>query len=502
VLAHLLELNVEDVRGEFVVRSASSAVSTPSFFDAFSLVIAVNLSGDVERALAALLWERRTPLLMAHANGLVGSVRASVPELCVLDLRSDDALKVAAGLDLRIGEPFPALQAAADAVDLAALDDFEFGHVPYPLLLIKALDMWRASVGGASGGGGGAGPSTATAATATVPSDPKSALTPLLKALNTSDARTAAARARYLSEGGDTKVTIATVHGENFDEAHKFLYYAAERKVPVEVRDILSDAAATPERLAADPKTFWFFIAGLRDFCAVERALPVSGAVPDLTSTTTRFIELQKLYHAHAAQHAAEITARARAAAVAAGAPAAAPTLEWVTTACKTARRIRVFRSLPPGEAVEDELRWAGEEVGGLFAPDGMDGEPEDVNENVVTVAQHPAIWVLVCAAAREFEAAHGRLPGDFAPGGPDDAARVDADTEALWALTEAAAMRAGVTLPCAFLTKNHAAEIARFGGAQLATTAGIIGAIVSQEAVKIIGEICAQRATILSMPT
>ena len=451
----------------------------------------MNLTGDVERALTTLLWARCTPLLMARANGLVGSVRASFPELRVLDLRSDDSLKVAAGLDLRIGEPFPALQAAADAVDLSALDDFEFGHVPYPLLIIKALDTWRSRARGSGGASGGDGRSATGSA---VPTDPKGALMPILKEMNTSDARTAAARARYLSCGGDSKVTIATVHGENFEEAIKFLYYAAERKVPAEVRDILCDAAATKERLAAAPSTFWCFIAGLRDFCAVERALPVSGAVPDLTSTTTRFIELQKLYHAHAAQHAAEITALAGAAAAAAGAPAAAPSLEWVTAACKTARRLRVFRSMPPGDAEEDELRWAGEEVGSLFAPDDLQEgvEPDDVNENVVTMAQHPAIWVIVLAAAREFEATHGRLPGEFTPGGLDDAARVDADTDALWSLTETAAVRAGVALPSTFLTKSHAAEIVRFGGAQLATTAGIIGAVVSQEAVKIIGEICA----------
>ncbi len=47
--------------------------------------------------------------------------------------------------DLRLGEPWPELAAAAAAVDLDTLDNAEHSHVPYGVLLVKAAAQWKAS---------------------------------------------------------------------------------------------------------------------------------------------------------------------------------------------------------------------------------------------------------------------------------------------------------------------------------------------------------------------
>jgi hypothetical protein len=40
---------------------------------------------------------------------------------------------------------FPA-QALADSIDLATISDLEFGRVPYILILLKLVQVWRAEV--------------------------------------------------------------------------------------------------------------------------------------------------------------------------------------------------------------------------------------------------------------------------------------------------------------------------------------------------------------------
>ena len=48
--------------------------------------------------------------------------------------------------DLAICEPWPALRAYVDSVDLDALDFHAHRLVPYVVLLIKAVDMFKAAV--------------------------------------------------------------------------------------------------------------------------------------------------------------------------------------------------------------------------------------------------------------------------------------------------------------------------------------------------------------------
>ena len=46
-------------------------------------------------------------------------------------------------VDLRLDCPWPELQKLASTLDLSEMDDFEHGHVPYILILLKFLDEWR-----------------------------------------------------------------------------------------------------------------------------------------------------------------------------------------------------------------------------------------------------------------------------------------------------------------------------------------------------------------------
>lgn len=48
--------------------------------------------------------------------------------------------------DLRITEPFQSLREYVDSVDLDKLDSAKQAHIPYIVILLKAIDRWREKV--------------------------------------------------------------------------------------------------------------------------------------------------------------------------------------------------------------------------------------------------------------------------------------------------------------------------------------------------------------------
>ena len=61
------------------------------------------------------------------------------PSLAVVDTHPTSLVS------LRLDQPFPALLAYSDSIDYAALDSMDHGNVPFVLILIRALQEWRAS---------------------------------------------------------------------------------------------------------------------------------------------------------------------------------------------------------------------------------------------------------------------------------------------------------------------------------------------------------------------
>jgi amyloid beta precursor protein binding protein 1 len=47
---------------------------------------------------------------------------------------------------LRIDAPFPALEKYARGLDLVAMDSLEHSHVPWVLLLVRAVSIWKEQV--------------------------------------------------------------------------------------------------------------------------------------------------------------------------------------------------------------------------------------------------------------------------------------------------------------------------------------------------------------------
>jgi len=142
--AFLTELN-PDVQGFSVVCDGVALVkSEPLCFSKYSMVIATQLDemGLVEIEKACVLCD--VPFVIARTNGLMGHVRLSVREHRVVESKPSPEPQQ----DLRVFNPFPQLQVVANACTLENLDEQEFGHTPFVIVLIKALQKWQAAHGG------------------------------------------------------------------------------------------------------------------------------------------------------------------------------------------------------------------------------------------------------------------------------------------------------------------------------------------------------------------
>lgn len=49
---------------------------------------------------------------------------------------------------LRIDKPFPSLLQHAMSLDLANMDPTDHSHIPYVIILVRAMEEWKSSVGG------------------------------------------------------------------------------------------------------------------------------------------------------------------------------------------------------------------------------------------------------------------------------------------------------------------------------------------------------------------
>jgi amyloid beta precursor protein binding protein 1 len=543
----LLEMN-EDVRGEAIVRDPETlAAEDPGFFAArgFSLVVATQMSEAGLRRVAAACWEARVSLVALRCVGLLGALRLQAREHCVLDARLESIKP-----DLFAWRPFPALRAIADATDLAAGGRHEHSHIPFLVLLIKAIDAWRAASGVGAPAIGAAplghesatfssNPSSLSSTSLSLSSSlPSPSLPSLLQPPPSSARKALVAVLESMRRPPDRDSDPSE---ENFDEAvshgNSTAFLAGgPGPVPAGTRAVLEHEHAS--NLSSESPTFWFVVRALRDFVAAEGALPVSGVLPDMHSTTDAYTALQVAFRAKAEEDTANVLRRveklragaglapalaATAAATAAftgsadddvamgrrggggggggggGPPASAggdvPLELLVPLLCRNSRQLRVMSMSPlDGElalpvaaearsAIAAALDSVAEDVAGV----GLDEEGEPTRE-LKLARQSAALWYLVLRAADRFSAERGgRAPGAGLPEGSD--AALNADAAALWACVQALAAELGLDgkLPAHVFGPEHAAELVRAGGGEMHTVAAFMGGVASQEAIKLI---------------
>ena len=138
----------------------------PDCFLQFTLVIATDLADEPLLKLSELLWQANIPLIVARSYGFTGYIRIAVPEHTGGELVASflfspiahveyvrlPAREVVAEphpdaiIDLRLDCPFPALSAFVSQFDFKAMDSKDHSHTPFPVILIKCLEEWKAKV--------------------------------------------------------------------------------------------------------------------------------------------------------------------------------------------------------------------------------------------------------------------------------------------------------------------------------------------------------------------
>mmetsp|Transcript_20485 Transcript_20485/g.61666 ORF Transcript_20485/g.61666 Transcript_20485/m.61666 type:complete len:555 (-) Transcript_20485:2962-4626(-) len=437
VAAPLKELN-ENVAGSCVEEDPMALLEAqPTFFHSFTLVIATQLREDEVLRLEAATRPAGVPLLIARSYGLAGYLRISTEEHRVVESKPDSAAQ-----DLRFHAPWPQLQALAQSIDLATLNDIDHKHVPYGLLLVKAALQWRSEHNGA------------------LPAN--------------SAERTAF---KELIKSWQRSIDGVPLDEENFLEAvsnaHKMW---APPSIPSEVRTILQDDAA--KHVTSSSPDFWLLAAALRAFVDEDghASLPLEGSIPDMFATTAMYLQLQRVYRERAEQDVAAVEAHLARILQSVGRDAKSVPKADIRAFCKNARNLRVVRF----KSLADE---AGSSGGGVAAPgSGLRGALS--GEDTAAAA---SLYLLLRAADR-FRVSYGRWPGVGVPGEAEgDVSSHERDLPALKSLAVGLVAEAGAS-PSAFsISDDMTGEVCRFGGSEVHCMGAIVGGMAAQEAIKLL---------------
>ncbi|KAJ1940186.1 hypothetical protein FBU59_003886, partial [Linderina macrospora] len=328
IVEQLTELN-PDVRGSAVVKSAEQALDADAL-DSATLVIACSQSPQTVQRISRLCWERGIALVVADTAGFAARLRTAIPEHAVVESHEELAP------DLRIQAPFAALREYSDAIDLDALDHVDLAHVPYVVVLLKALRNWAAESG-----------------------------REVLR-----DTVIPYAEKRKLKER--VLAMAPNMDEENFREAHDkvngdVIPYQASRQDTD--RDRFDPAA---QDITAQSDKFWIMAHALRAYMATPYAdgqLPLSGTIPDMKADTKSYIALQRVYKQKADADKTEYARHVRQSLASLDLPPDFVSQSEIDTYCKDARRLRLLRFTP----LHDEFESGPKDASALVSAGALD---------------------------------------------------------------------------------------------------------------------------------
>ncbi|CAA7405591.1 unnamed protein product [Spirodela intermedia] len=411
----LQELN-DAVGAKFVEESPEMLIETrPSFFAQFTLVIATQLVENLLVKLDKICRQENVMLVVARSYGLTGLVRISLKEHNVIESKPDHFLD-----DLRLHNPWPELKQFAKAIDLKVADPVVHKHTPYIVILVIAAEEWARMHGGCF-------PTTR---------EEKKEFKDLIKS--------------YMID----------LDEENYKEAVEAAFkVSASLGISSHLRQIVNDSSCDVDSSSPD---FWVLVAALKEFVENEGGgePPLEGSIPDMTSLTEYYINLQKIYQAKAEADCLAMEHRVRTILKRIGRDPDAISKADIKNFCKNARKLYVIRY----RTIEDEFS----------SPVPPELQKYLTDEDFSFAA---GFYVLFRAVDR-FAANYNRFPGVFDSDMDEDVARLKAIAIAI--LTE-------VGCHASALQEDLITEMCRFGAAEIHAVAAYVGGVASQEVIKLI---------------
>ncbi|XP_038703885.1 NEDD8-activating enzyme E1 regulatory subunit AXR1-like [Tripterygium wilfordii] len=415
VCSFLQELN-DAVKAKFIEEYPQALIETnPAFFSQFTLVVATQLVEDSMVKLDKICREANVMLIFARSYGLTGLVRISLKEHTVIESKPDHFLD-----DLRLNNPWPELRRFAETIDLNVSDPVAHKHTPYVVILVKMADEWAKSHGGNH-------PSTR---------EEKKEFKELLKS-------------RMIAMDEDN-------YKEAIDASFKVF---APRGVNQDLQQIINDNSGEVNASSSD---FWVMVAALKEFITNEGGgePPLEGSIPDMTSSTELYVNLQKIYQAKAEADFRAMEQRVKTIMKKIGRDPDSISKATIKSFCKNARKLKVCRYRP----LEEE-----------FNNPSLPELQKYLTDEDFSVAV--GFYILLRAVDR-FAANCNSFPGQFEGTLDEDISRLK--TTAIGLLSD---------LGCngSTLTEDLINEMCRFGASELHAVAAFIGGIASQEVIKLI---------------
>ena len=290
---------------------------------------------------------------------------------------------------------------------------------------------------------------------------------------------------------------------ENFAEALNNAHKAwSTLAISPEIERVLNDEAAF--ELTSESNDFWVLVAALRQFIANEGSgtqLPLEGSLPDMHSTTERYLELQRIYREKSEEDTKAVGRHAAKVLVSIGRDPSSIHLSEVRRFCIHARHLRVVRTRPlldedessrGSSGLNKRMSSSGRLVEFPSSPSRSPGSvgnekslgKDTIQSNAYRMAfsseekcGDASVAVLFRSVDRFFSR-YGRYPGLQDTDFEDDIALLKSIATNI--LMEEGLYGAG------FLD-DAVVEFVRCGAAELQVIAAIIGALAAQESIKLI---------------
>lgn len=424
-LEHLRELN-PDVEGEWKqadhMEQEWTTVLASSASTSKILVVAADLEPPLLLNVAQECNNRKIPLIVVQAYGLIGSVRLQTPPLAILDPKPENEPPV-----LRLVQPFASLETLTNSIDWTSLDNAQHGHVPYPLILLNVSKDWKASHNN------------------TLPTtmQEKEEFRQVIKSK---------------SRNWDNEL--------NFQEALQNAYLAyTERQVDTAHIDALLQQCqdGIHDKLLV-------LLKALQQFMDTHNGLPpLYGTIPDMTASTSMYVQLQKLYQKQAFQDLQDFMSLLEHAPVAID-------KDEVQTFCRNVYSLDLFTTRTLQQEYSSDVEMD-EDVVDEWNMVLMD--PYEVEE------QTPFLWYVALKACHLFYTKFQRYPGTI----QDYLKDVEALQDCIVCVVQDMKLQENDLIQKTLLSqeKKYAIEMCREANAEVHNIASVVGGVASQEAVKII---------------
>lgn len=410
------ELN-QDVQATAHVRDPTEIIQKDlGFFLRFSLVIATQLDEHHLSLLGDICEKLGVALVVARTYGLMGAVRVYAKDHFCYNVNPYPSP------DLRMYAAFPELQLLAQA-------HTEFNsHVPYVLVLCNEVSKWKLAHQGKL-------PSTR---------EERDQFKLQVKSLSLE-----------LGAGGMLE--------ENLSEALRVVYLAhGKPELRQETLALFANSKCDEMNLASEQH--WVLTRALRDFYhSHDEQLPVTGAIPDMTSTTQLFVQVQQCFNNKSKRDYEDFSSLVDQALQLAGKPVdAVPQEERQTYFKYNASQMHLGYRSPRLEftsPLADQVPWCETEL-------------------------DPFVWYLVWRACDWVFHFTGQYPGSR----PSDSGE-ELELQAVQLHDKAVALAGEhfATFDANLVSLNVCREMVRFGAVEVHNVAAVVGGIAAQEAVKLI---------------